>query len=415
MHDIMTPRRAGTLLLAALLALPAALVPARAATEPQAETDWLDLAHKLDSAKKKDRIAAVQAAGATGEERASAYLRPILTADEDREVRVEAVKALRAIPGEDAVALLGDGLSDADLRVRKAAVEALRRRREDSAIPQLTRALSDKKPELRACALLALGSRLDAQRAALLSGGLNDAEASVREATIYALGAVGGETAIEALASVVAGAENKKTKALAAEVLSSMGSRSAIPALVAALDDADKDVLRPALETAIKKILAQTPARVKDEMSAPRESPRAEPEPAAVQPKPAAPHKTAALAKPAAAPAAKPHAVAVSSQPAAGLIASTTQAATAPVAEAAGKAHAVEFKFKAPQARSVLLAVDAMAGKHKVMVRSVDGTWSVSLPLSPGSHRYQFIVDGKRTLDPENPAQERGASLITVP
>jgi hypothetical protein len=263
----------------------------------------------------------------------------------------------------------------------------------------LTRVLSDKKAELRVCAALALGSRLDAGRAALLLGGLDDRDTSVREATIYALGAAGGETAVEALAAVLGGDGNKKIKTLSAEVLGAMGSRSAIPALVAALDDADKDVLRPALETAIKKILAQTPARVKDEKSAPRETPPPEPQPPAVQPKPAL------SAKHAAAPAPKLKLV----------VASTETVAAQAAPEVNAKAQPVEFKLKASQARSVLLALNSLAGKRKVMVRSVDGTWSVSLPLGPGSYRYQFIVDGKRTLDPENPAVERGASLLKVP
>jgi HEAT repeat protein len=380
-QTIRRARSARGFLAAALLSVMAAAVtPALAQNDP--EPNWLDLAHKLDSSQKTERIAAVKAAAALGQQRVAAYLRPILTGDKDREVRIEVVTALRTVPGEDAVALLGEGLVDGDRRVRKAVVDALRVRREDSAIPQLTQALSDQRPELRAYAALALGSRLDADRAKLLLGGLDDRDASVREASIYALGAVGGETAVEALAAVVAGDDNKKIKTMAAEVLSAMGSRSALPALVSALDSADKDVLRPALETAIKKILAQTPARVKDEKNAPREGPRPEPKPTAEQDQP-----TAAI-KSSAAPGAS---------------------------EATAKARPVEFKLKAPQARSVLLSMNSLAGKRKVMVRSVDGTWSVSLPLGPGSYRYQFIVDGIKTLDPENAATDRGVSLLKVP
>ena len=384
--------------LAALLAFSAAwAVPV--AAEPEAEPDWLGLARRLDSPKKKERLAAVQAAAELGRERAAAYLRPLLTGDEDREVRLDAVQALRRIPGEDAVAVLGEGLADEDLRVRRDLVEALRRRPEGSAELQLARALRDKKAELRAAAALALGSRLEAGRATLLVGGLDDHDAYVREATLYALGAVGGETSVDALSGVITGDHNKKTKALAAEILSTMGSRSAIPALVAALDDADPEILRPALQTAIRKILAQTPARVKEEGRTPREPPG----PAAPPPA-TAPHAPPKPAPPpaAAAPETKTAAVAVSS-------------AAAAAERAPAKTRSVEFKLKAPQARSVLLAADILAGKRKVMVRSVDGTWSVSLPLAAGSCRYQFIVDGERTLDPENPAMERGASLLTVP
>ncbi len=367
-----------TRVLAALLVI-AGFWPAPARAEPEAEPDWLELARRLDSPRKKERLAAVEAAAGMGRERAAAYLRPILAGDEDREVRLAAVKALRSIPGEDAATLLGEGLADEDLRVRLAAVEALRRRPEASAELPLARALRDKKPEVRAAAALALGSRLAAGRAPLLVGGIDDSEASVREATLYALGAVGGEAAVEALSGVIAGDHKKKTKALAAEILGSMGSRIALPALVSSLDDADDEVLRPALQSAIRKILAQTPARVREE----DRPPRAEPEP----PLPAAPPK--------AAPAPQPTA--------------------APVVPAAPAEKPVEFKLKAPKARSVLLALDVLAGKRTAMVRSVNGEWSARLSLAPGRYRYQFIVDGERTLDPANPAVERGASLKTVP
>ena len=121
-----------TRVLAALLVI-AGFWPAPARAEPEAEPDWLELARRLDSPRKKERLAAVEAAAGMGRERAAAYLRPILAGDEDREVRLAAVKALRSIPGEDAATLLGEGLADEDLRVRLAAVEALRRRPEASA------------------------------------------------------------------------------------------------------------------------------------------------------------------------------------------------------------------------------------------------------------------------------------------
>jgi HEAT repeat protein len=345
--------------LAFLLALACA---APAFAQPEAGPDWVGLARKLDSSDKKERLNAVAAAAELGHERAAAYLRPLLVADGEREVRLAAVAALRSVPGEDAVALLGEGLADADPRVRRAVVEALHRRRESSAELHLARALQDKKPELRAAAALALGARLGADRAPLLLGGLDDRDASVREAALYALGAVGGETAVEALSGALTGRHNKRTKALAAEILGSMGSRAALPALVSTLDDADEEVLRPALQSAIRKILAQTPARVREEGRP-------------------APPVSGSEPSPAAAPTEK----------------------------------AMTFRLKAPQARSVLLALDILAGKRKPMVRSVNGDWSVSLPLAAGRYRYQFIVDGVRTLDPANPAVERGASLLTVP
>ena len=407
-HELRRARRTAIHILALLPFLLTARTPAYAAGQAETNPDWMDLAHKLDSSQKKDRIAAVQAAAVLGHEGAAAYLRPILTGDDDREVRLETVKALGAIPGAGAVTVLGEGLSDGDLRVRKATVEALRRRPEDSALDQLTRALQDKKSELRAAALLALGSRLDSGRAGLLAPGLTDRDSTVREAAIYALGATGGESAIEALAEVVAGEDNKKIKALAAEVLGMMGSRRAIPALVAARDSADKDVLLPSLESAIKSILVQTPIRVKEELArAQREVPPPAPE-APVTERPAKPAEAvpagtaSAPVPPVNAPAAAPSLP--SPQPV---------QATTPVPGRA-KAKPVVFKLKAEKSGQVLLTGPVVAGKRKIMVRSVDGTWSASMPLAPGSYRYFFLVDGQKTLDPDNTTIEKGASVMTV-
>ena len=49
------------------------------------------------------------------------------------------------------------------------------------------------------------------------------------------------------------------------------------------------------------------------------------------------------------------------------------------------------------------------------MSRQDDGTWTVTVYLNPGSYRYFFSVDKKKTLDPENPRSERGASILSLP
>ena len=36
-------------------------------------------------------------------------------------------------------------------------------------------------------------------------------------------------------------------------------------------------------------------------------------------------------------------------------------------------------------------------------------TWALTLPLSPGVYRYQFIVDGKWHRDPQNTQTERNS------
>ena len=94
--------------------------------------------------------------------------------------------------------------------------------------------------------------------------------------------------------------------------------------------------------------------------------------------------------------------------------------AAAKTSSAAGKVHAVavEFKLKAPRAKSVHLVGAFMVrdGGRKVMTYKGDGTWSLSLHLLPGtSYRYWFVVDGRKVVDPENPRLERGASVLALP
>jgi hypothetical protein len=311
------------------------------------------------------------------------------------------------VPGEDAVTALGLGLADGDLKVRRAVVESLRRRAEPSSVPLLARALQDRKPVLRKAAVLALGTKLAADQAGTLVPALSDTDSGVREAAMYALGTTGGEAAIAALATVVAGNENKKTRALAADIIGMMGSRCALPELVGALDGADEMVLRPALNTSLLRILGRTENRVLEEQLEKRAAPpRPEPEPERSRIASAAP-APATGAAPASAPVPPPAAPAVEHGTAAVL-----EVPAAPKGKV--KAVATEFRLKAQEAREVLLAGAFLHADRKPMDPSVDGTWSVTVYLKPGEYRYQFIVDGKKTADPEGKQTEGGFSVITV-
>jgi outer membrane biosynthesis protein TonB len=96
--------------------------------------------------------------------------------------------------------------------------------------------------------------------------------------------------------------------------------------------------------------------------------------------------------------------------------AAAASAAVAPKAPAATKAQPVVFKLHAADADAVqLVGAFIVHGGRKEMTRADDGTWSVKLYLNPGQYRYFFSVDKKKTLDPENPSSDRGASLLTVP
>jgi hypothetical protein len=98
--------------------------------------------------------------------------------------------------------------------------------------------------------------------------------------------------------------------------------------------------------------------------------------------------------------------------------AAATAAAAAPSAAADGKTKAapVVFKLKSPNAKNVqLVGAFIVRGGRKDMTQDDDGLWSVKLYLNPGQYRYFFAVDKKKTLDPENPQSDRGASLLTIP
>jgi hypothetical protein len=97
--------------------------------------------------------------------------------------------------------------------------------------------------------------------------------------------------------------------------------------------------------------------------------------------------------------------------------AAAASAAPAPAPSAApGKAVPVVFKIRAPKAGAVqLVGAFIVHGGRKEMTSDNDGVWSVKLYLNPGQYRYFFAVDKKKTLDPENPRSDRGASLLTIP
>ncbi len=88
---------------------------------------------------------------------------------------------------------------------------------------------------------------------------------------------------------------------------------------------------------------------------------------------------------------------------------------------AKGMTKPVNFLCIAPEAHEVAIIGDFNnweSGKH-LMNRQIDGSWSAQIDLHHGHHRYQFVIDGKPTLDPRangvvrNEANER-VSLIAV-
>jgi 1,4-alpha-glucan branching enzyme len=60
------------------------------------------------------------------------------------------------------------------------------------------------------------------------------------------------------------------------------------------------------------------------------------------------------------------------------------------------------FSFKAPTANSVLLAGDFTRWlKHPIPLhKQVNGVWTTTTPLAPGTYHYRFVVDGEWRDDP---------------
>jgi enterochelin esterase family protein len=79
----------------------------------------------------------------------------------------------------------------------------------------------------------------------------------------------------------------------------------------------------------------------------------------------------------------------------------------------------VIFRFRAPRAHQVLVAVESLDGLRPLRLGE-DGVWTVTLgPFEPELYSYAFVVDGVAVVDPANPRIKIGIrttqSLLDVP
>lgn len=79
----------------------------------------------------------------------------------------------------------------------------------------------------------------------------------------------------------------------------------------------------------------------------------------------------------------------------------------------------VTFRFRAPRAHQVLVAVEHLEGLRPLRLGE-DGVWAITLgPLEPELYSYNFVVDGVATVDPLNPNLKIGIrttqSLLDIP
>jgi 1,4-alpha-glucan branching enzyme len=62
-----------------------------------------------------------------------------------------------------------------------------------------------------------------------------------------------------------------------------------------------------------------------------------------------------------------------------------------------------EFRYKAPDAKSVELMGEWNGWKSIPMTKGSDGVWTAKVSLSSGTYAYKYLVDGKDwVFDPDN-------------
>src|SRR5437868_6761009 len=62
-----------------------------------------------------------------------------------------------------------------------------------------------------------------------------------------------------------------------------------------------------------------------------------------------------------------------------------------------------EFRYKAPDAKSVVLMCEFNSWKSVQMTKGDDGVWTAKVSMSPGTYGYKFLVNGTDwVLDPDS-------------
>jgi enterochelin esterase-like enzyme len=89
--------------------------------------------------------------------------------------------------------------------------------------------------------------------------------------------------------------------------------------------------------------------------------------------------------------------------------------------EVNAKDRTITFRFRAPNAQSVVLRGE-IDGKDHPMTKDANGIWAVTVgPLAPDTYNYQYNVDGVIAMDPGNPYVKLGfgafppASMVEMP
>jgi 1,4-alpha-glucan branching enzyme len=66
-----------------------------------------------------------------------------------------------------------------------------------------------------------------------------------------------------------------------------------------------------------------------------------------------------------------------------------------------------EFRYKAPDAKSVDLMCEFNGWKAVPMTKGDDGVWTVKVTLPSGKHAYKFLVDGTDWVMDPNASEKK--------
>lgn len=94
------------------------------------------------------------------------------------------------------------------------------------------------------------------------------------------------------------------------------------------------------------------------------------------------------------------------------------QAPAAPARAASAAAKGVRhilFSYRNSKPARVEVVGSFNGWEPLALKKGKNHTWTVSVPLEPGDHTYNYLVDGKAIRDPNNPrTAPEGRSLLTV-
>ncbi|AKV65434.1 hypothetical protein VL20_199 [Microcystis panniformis FACHB-1757] len=176
--------------------------------------------------------------------------------DSDWDVRRNAVEALANIGSETAIPGLLKALEDSHEYVRRKAAEVLAEIGSETAIAGLFKVLEHSDKDVRGKAAFALGNIGTETAIPGLLKALKDSDKDVRSNAVVALCKIGSETAIAGLFKVLEHSD-KDVRGKAVAALGNIASETAIPGLLKALEHSDNDVRRNAV-AALGNIASET-------------------------------------------------------------------------------------------------------------------------------------------------------------